>query len=65
MQETHLPSNNKHIYEDEWGGKAFFRGTSSNSAGVCILISPTVTHTILQYKDIVPGRLQAMEKYRK
>ena len=19
LQETHLPSNNKHIYEDEWG----------------------------------------------
>ena len=61
LQETHLPSNNEHIYEDEWGGNAFFSGTSSNSAGVCILISPTIAHTILQYEDIVPGRLQSME----
>ena len=61
LQETHLPSNNKHIYEDEWGGQAFFSGISSNSAGVCILINPTITPTIIQYEDIVPGRLQAME----
>ena len=61
LQETHLPSNNKHTYGDEWGVKAFVSGTSSNSAGVCILINPTITHSILKYEDIVPGRLQAIE----
>ena len=61
LQETHLPSNNNQTYEDEWGGKAFFTGTSTNSAGVFILINPTITHSILKYEDIVPGRLQAIE----
>ena len=47
LQETHLPSNNKITYQDEWGGKSFFSGTSSNSAGGCILINPTVHHVLL------------------
>ena len=39
LQETHLLSKNKSIYEDEWGGATFFSGSSSNSAGVDILIN--------------------------
>ena len=61
LQETHLPLKNKNAYENEWGGKCFFSGTSSNSAGVCILINPTVHHVILEYEDIVPGLIQAIE----
>ena len=61
LQETHLSFKNKSIYEDEWGGAGYFSGSSSNSAGVCILINPSVDSSILNYEDIVPGRLQALE----
>ena len=29
LQETHLTTNNKNIYEVEWGGISFFSGTRS------------------------------------
>lgn len=45
LKETHLPSNNKSTCEDELGGIRYFS---------------SVHHVILDYEDIVPGRLQAI-----
>ena len=34
LQETRLMAKHNEIWENEWGGKAFFSGTKSNSEGI-------------------------------
>ena len=41
--------------------KAFFSGNKSNSQGICVLINDELNCDVLNYFDIVNGRLQAIE----
>ena len=61
LQETHSTSDIIDNWTVEWGNKAFFSLTKSNSLGVCILINDDCNCDILNYSDIVKGRLQALE----
>ena len=61
LQETHSTSDVIDNWTAEWGNKAFFSGLKSNSLGVCILINDEYNCDILNYSDIVQGRLQALE----
>ena len=61
LQETHLTVKDENLWKKEWGGSCFFSGESSNKAGVSILLNPNLNYDIVQYKDIIPGRVQALE----
>ena len=60
LQETHSTKSIVESWEREWKGQAYFSGTKSNSEGVAILINDTLPVKILNYKEIIPGRLQAL-----
>ena len=61
LQETHLMAKQYEIWEDEWGGKAFFSGSKSNSEGICILFKPQLDVKVNNYMDILSGRLQSVD----
>ena len=61
LQELHCKNNTTDTWEREWGGKAFFSGNSSNSTGIGILFNSDVTFTLLEYKEIISGRLQVLK----
>ena len=61
LQETHLMSKHYEIWEKEWGGKAFFSGTKSNSEGICILFKPNINIIVNKYEDIFNGRMQSVD----
>ena len=61
LQELHCQNITTDTWEREWGGKAFFSGNSSNSTGIGILINSDVTFTLLEYKEIINGRLQVLK----
>ena len=61
LQETHLPSSLKDQIKMEWGFDVLLSGKSRNSEGVCILFNSTVKYSILNYIDIIEGRLQAVD----
>ena len=61
LQETHPGGGTHDAWQKEWGKEAFFSGTSNNSEGVGILINSKVSCNILNYTEIICGRLQALE----
>ena len=61
LQETHLPSSLKDQIKMEWGFDVLLSGKSRNSEGVCILFNSTVKFSIINYIDIIEGRLQAVD----
>ena len=61
LQETHLMSKHNDIWENEWGGKAFFSGSKSNSEGICILFKPNIDVKVNNYVDMLSGRIQSVE----
>ena len=62
LQETHVSSSSKQLWESEWGHRAFFSGTKSNSEGVAILLNPNLSKDIVStYTDVLPGRILAVE----
>ena len=61
LQETHSTHDIIDNWTAEWGKNAYFSGTKSNSQGVCILINDEFSCDILNYFDIIKGRLQALE----
>ena len=60
LQETHLIAQDKDRWETEWGYKSYFSGNKTNSEGVCILLNKSFTCDIIDYIDIIPGRLHAL-----
>ena len=61
LQETHLNAQFKDKWESEWGFKSYFSGNTNNSEGVCILFNKTFTYEIVNYVELIPGRLQAVD----
>ena len=62
LQETHITQKSKIEWETEWGHLAFFSGNSSNSQGLAILVNKNISKAnIVCHKEIVPGRIQALE----
>ena len=60
LQETHSTRDIIDNWTAEWDKNAYFSGTKSNSQGVCILINDEFSCDILNYFDIIKGRLQAL-----
>ncbi len=58
LQETHSTETVEKLWMEEWGSKIIFNHGSSNSRGVCILISRALDCDIVETKSIVGGRLQ-------
>ena len=61
LQETHSGGGTHDAWQKEWGKEVFFSGTSNNSEGVGILIISKESYNILNYTEIICGRLQALE----
>ena len=57
LQELHCECKTYNIWKQQWGNEAFFSGNSKNSVGVGILLNSNFTYDILEYKNIVEGRL--------
>ena len=47
--------------KQEWGKYCFFSGKSINSEGVGILINPDLPYELLNYTELMCGRLQSLE----
>ena len=61
LQETHSGEGTHSMWKNEWANDAFFCGESNNSDDIGILINPCFSYTIQNYKEIVTGRMQALE----
>ena len=62
LQETHVNSKCKSVWEAEWDYLGFFSGNSSNSEGLAILVNKKIPkNKIICHTEILPGRLQALE----
>ena len=61
LQESHLKKSQENQWSSEWGGKAFFSGSKTNSEGVCILFNKNLVIDIIQITDLISGRLQVVD----
>ena len=62
LQEVHSKINTAKQWELEWDHFAYFSGNSSNSEGIAILVNKNILEeNIIEYTDIIPGRLQSLE----
>ena len=62
LQETHSTPEIVNHWKTEWDSKnAFFSGNKSNSLGVSILINKDFNCEIVEYCELVVGRLQSLE----
>ena len=61
LQELHCQNISNDNWTQEWGNQAFFCGNSSNSTGVGILISPNVNFNVIEYKEVIVGRIQVLK----
>ena len=61
LQETHSGDGTYSVWEMEWGNDSYFSGMKTNSEGTAILINSNFAYTIRQYKEILVGRIQALE----
>ena len=57
MQETHSGD----VWKTECGNVSYFSGTKTNNEGTAILINSNFAYTIQKYKEILAGRIQALE----
>ena len=61
LQETHSGDGTHSMWKNEWANDAFFCGESNNSDGIAILINPNFSYSIQNYKEIITGRMQALD----
>lgn len=61
LQELHCVKSDISVWQNQWKNQLFLSGNSSNSTGVGILLNINVDYNILQYQEIVEGRLQLLE----
>ena len=61
LQELHCQDIFKDKWTQEWGSQAFFCGNSSNSTGIGILFSPNVNFKVLEYIEVITGRIQVLK----
>ena len=53
LQESYCSKELEHIWENEWGGKAFFSHSTNHSKGVMILINPSVNFKV---EKVIPNK---------
>ena len=53
MKESYCSKNLEPIWENEWGGKAFFSHGTNNSKGVITLITPSVNFKV---EKVIPDK---------
>ena len=58
LQEVHCKSDDTVKWAKYWNSDIFLSGNSSNSAGIAILLSGE--YTVVEYEEILTGRLQAL-----
>ena len=61
LQETHSNNNTTDTWTKEWNGDAFFSGNSCSKEGICVLFNNNISYEIINYKNIITGRMQAVE----
>ena len=61
LQELHCQNNLNDKWLQEWGSNAFFSGNSSNSTGIGILFRANVHFKLIDYKEIIEGRIQTLK----
>ena len=61
LQELHCQNSSNDKWMQEWGSNAFFSGNSSNSTGIGILFRSSVIFTLIEYKEIIQGRIQLLK----
>ena len=49
------------VWSQQWGAKVYFSGKDSNSKGIAILINDNFNSKIINYEEIIQGRLQSHE----
>lgn len=58
LQELHCTTSDLDKWEKEWGSKIFLSGNSSNSKGIGIFVNGSFQ--IIEYKELIEGRLQCL-----
>lgn len=53
LQESYCSKNLESIWENEWGGKAFFSHGTNHSKGVITLINPSVN---FKFEKVIPDK---------
>ena len=58
LQEVHCKSDDTVNWAKYWSSDVFLSGNSSNSAGIAIILSGN--YTVVEYEEILTGRLQTL-----
>lgn len=61
LQELHCMPESLENWKKEWGNEMYLSGNSSNSTGVGILLNLNCQYEIMEYKNIITGRLQMLK----
>ena len=61
LQETHSEESRCDTWKQIWGKHCYFSGKSTNSEGVGILINQDLPYEILNYTELICGRVQSLE----
>ena len=61
LQETHSEEKRCDTWKQIWGKHCFFSGKCTNSEMVGILINPDLPYEILNYTELICGRVQSLE----
>lgn len=61
LQETHSGDGTHDVWGTEWGIDSFFSGKKNNSEGIAILVNSNFSYNIKEHKEIIVGRVQALE----
>ena len=63
LQETHYSSHTDDMekWSSQWNGKYYLSGNSTNSLGVGILINTSCNCKVLEYQEIIIGRMQRIQ----
>ena len=56
LQESHCSKDVEPIWENQWGGKAFFSHGTNHSKGVITLINPSVNCKVVKVISDIQGR---------
>ena len=60
LQELHCKKSDYIKWENEWQSTAFFSGNSSNSQGIGILLQKSPFINVIEYKELINGRIQCL-----
>lgn len=61
IQETHATSSTEHLWQQEWGGQAFFSNGSKSSRGVAVLLNRNLPFKYTNLRRDGDGRLLRLD----